>query len=143
MVGVETGGLRGHGDLLRLRGADGATLEPTELRDAARAASLPRYMLPARWHDARRAAEERNGKIDRPALRERFTPAADDADRQDVDHAHGRQHRSGERPADRPVRDRLGVEVPSSDTDLVADGLIDSLALVTLIVGIEDTFGCR
>lgn len=41
------------------------------------------------------------------------------------------------------VRDRLGVEVPSSDTDLVADGLIDSLALVTLIVGIEDTFGCR
>jgi D-alanine--poly(phosphoribitol) ligase subunit 2 len=41
------------------------------------------------------------------------------------------------------VRDRLGVEVPSSDTDLVPDGLIDSLALVTLIVGIEDTFGCR
>ena len=41
------------------------------------------------------------------------------------------------------VRDRLGVEVPSSDTDLVADGLLDSLALVTLIVGIEDTFGCR
>lgn len=41
------------------------------------------------------------------------------------------------------VRDRLGVEVPSSDTDLVAEGLIDSLALVTLIVGIEDTFGCR
>ena len=41
------------------------------------------------------------------------------------------------------VRDRLGVEVPSSDTDLVADGLIDSLALVTMIVGIEDTFGCR
>ena len=41
------------------------------------------------------------------------------------------------------VRDRLGVEVPSSDTDLVDAGLIDSLALVTLIVGIEDTFGCR
>jgi D-alanine--poly(phosphoribitol) ligase subunit 2 len=41
------------------------------------------------------------------------------------------------------VRDRLGVEVPSTDTDLVADGLLDSLALVTLIVGIEDTFGCR
>lgn len=41
------------------------------------------------------------------------------------------------------VRDRLGVEVPSPDTDLVAAGLLDSLALVTLIVGIEDTFGCR
>ena len=41
------------------------------------------------------------------------------------------------------VRDQLGVEVPSPDTDLVAAGLLDSLALVTLIVGIEDTFGCR
>ena len=41
------------------------------------------------------------------------------------------------------VRDRLGVEVPSSDTDLIAAGLLDSLALVTLIVGIEDTFACR
>jgi D-alanine--poly(phosphoribitol) ligase subunit 2 len=41
------------------------------------------------------------------------------------------------------VRDRLGVEVPSPDTDLVGAGLLDSLALVTLIVGIEDTFGCR
>jgi D-alanine--poly(phosphoribitol) ligase subunit 2 len=41
------------------------------------------------------------------------------------------------------VRDRLGVDVPAPDTDLVAEGLLDSLALVTLIVGIEDTFGCR
>ncbi|HSK57879.1 MAG TPA: acyl carrier protein [Actinomycetospora sp.] len=41
------------------------------------------------------------------------------------------------------VRDQLGVDVPSSDTDLVAAGLLDSLALVTLIVGIEDTFGAR
>jgi D-alanine--poly(phosphoribitol) ligase subunit 2 len=41
------------------------------------------------------------------------------------------------------VRDQLGVDVPSSDTDLLAVGLLDSLALVTLIVGIEDTFGCR
>lgn len=41
------------------------------------------------------------------------------------------------------VRDQVGVDVPSSDTDLVAAGLLDSLALVTLIVGIEDTFGCR
>ena len=41
------------------------------------------------------------------------------------------------------VRDRVGVEVPSPDTDLVAAGLLDSLALVTLIVGIEDTFGTR
>ena len=41
------------------------------------------------------------------------------------------------------VRDRLGIEVPSPDTDLVEEGLLDSLALVTLIVGIEDSFGTR
>jgi D-alanine--poly(phosphoribitol) ligase subunit 2 len=41
------------------------------------------------------------------------------------------------------VRDQLGVDVPSSETDLVAAGLLDSLALVKLIVGIEDTFGTR
>ena len=41
------------------------------------------------------------------------------------------------------VRDQLGVEVPSPGTDLVAEGLLDSLALVTLIVGMEDAFGAR
>ncbi|MDD7934706.1 acyl carrier protein [Actinomycetospora straminea] len=41
------------------------------------------------------------------------------------------------------VRDQLGVEVPSPGTDLVAEGLLDSLALVTLIVGMEDAFGTR
>ena len=70
VVGVETGGLRGHGDLLRLLGDD-AELEPP-----AAAARLTR--VAARLHaagalaGARRAAEEQNGKIDRQALRERF-----------------------------------------------------------------------
>ena len=39
--------------------------------------------------------------------------------------------------------DRLGVDVPDADVDLIEAGLIDSLALVTLIVGLEDTFGCQ
>lgn len=41
------------------------------------------------------------------------------------------------------VEERLGVEVPASDTDLIDAGLLDSLALVTLIVGLEDTFVCQ
>lgn len=41
------------------------------------------------------------------------------------------------------LTERLGVEVPDAGTDLIEAGLIDSLALVTLIVGLEDTFGCQ
>jgi acyl carrier protein len=41
------------------------------------------------------------------------------------------------------IRDALQVEVPSPDTDLVAEGLIDSLALVTLITEIELEFGIQ
>lgn len=41
------------------------------------------------------------------------------------------------------VEERLGVEVPGTDADLMEAGLIDSLALVTLIVGLEDTFGTQ
>jgi D-alanine--poly(phosphoribitol) ligase subunit 2 len=41
------------------------------------------------------------------------------------------------------IEERLGVEVPGTDADLIEAGLLDSLALVTLIVGLEDTFGCQ
>ena len=37
----------------------------------------------------------------------------------------------------------LGVEVESEDTDLLESGLLDSLAVVTLIAALEDTFGCE
>ena len=39
------------------------------------------------------------------------------------------------------IRDALGVEVPSTDTDLIDTGLLDSLALVSLITEIEQEFG--
>jgi acyl carrier protein len=39
------------------------------------------------------------------------------------------------------VSDRAGIEVPHAEADLLDAGLIDSLALVTLIVAFEDTFG--
>jgi acyl carrier protein len=41
----------------------------------------------------------------------------------------------------RLVRDTLGVEVPSVDTDLLEAGLLDSLALVSLLAEIEREFG--
>ena len=41
------------------------------------------------------------------------------------------------------MRDRLQVEVPSVDTDLLASGLIDSLALVEMIMLLEQDFRIR
>jgi acyl carrier protein len=35
----------------------------------------------------------------------------------------------------------LGIEVPSASTDILAAGILDSLALVTLLVEIEQQFG--
>jgi acyl carrier protein len=34
-----------------------------------------------------------------------------------------------------------GIEVPSAETDLIESALLDSLAFVELIAGIEDEFG--
>jgi acyl carrier protein len=41
----------------------------------------------------------------------------------------------------RLIRESVGVEVPSHDTDLIESGLIDSLALVSLLAEIEREFG--
>ena len=38
------------------------------------------------------------------------------------------------------ISDNLSIEVPSTDTDLIDSGLLDSLALVTMIAGIEEHF---
>jgi acyl carrier protein len=35
----------------------------------------------------------------------------------------------------------LNIEVPASDTDLLAAGIMDSLALVELLLRLEQTFG--
>ena len=35
----------------------------------------------------------------------------------------------------------LNIEVPASDTDLLATGILDSLALVELLLRLEQTFG--
>lgn len=41
------------------------------------------------------------------------------------------------------IEERLGIAVPAPDADLIDAGLLDSLALVNLIVGLEDTFACE
>ena len=38
-------------------------------------------------------------------------------------------------------RDQLAIEIPAHDTDLIDSGLLDSLAMVSLIVQIEAEFG--
>jgi acyl carrier protein len=40
------------------------------------------------------------------------------------------------------VQDHLGIDVPDVRVDLIDSGLLDSLALVTLIVALEETYGC-
>jgi acyl carrier protein len=37
-------------------------------------------------------------------------------------------------------REALNIEVPSLEADLIEEGLLDSLVLVELLVGLEDTF---
>lgn len=41
------------------------------------------------------------------------------------------------------VSERAGIDVPDTSTDLLEAGLLDSLALVTLIVALEETFGVQ
>ena len=40
-------------------------------------------------------------------------------------------------------RDKLGIEVPSPESDLIESGLLDSLRLVELLLEIEASLGCR
>lgn len=39
--------------------------------------------------------------------------------------------------------EKLDLEVPSADADLIDSGLLDSLRLVELLLHIEGTLGCR
>jgi methoxymalonate biosynthesis acyl carrier protein len=39
--------------------------------------------------------------------------------------------------------DKLGIEVPSPECDLIESGLLDSLRLVELLLEIEASLGCR
>lgn len=41
------------------------------------------------------------------------------------------------------VSKRVNMEIPSAETDLIEVGIIDSLALVDLLLRIEEEFGVR
>ncbi|MBB4661668.1 amino acid adenylation domain-containing protein [Conexibacter arvalis] len=69
IVGVDAGGFEGTAICAAYVGSDG--LGPPQLRGAL-ASALPSYMLPARWLALDVLPKNQNGKIDRPALRERF-----------------------------------------------------------------------
>ncbi|MGH9110837.1 MAG: amino acid adenylation domain-containing protein [Acidimicrobiales bacterium] len=69
VVGVDSGGFEGTAICAAYVTADGH--EPPQLRKQL-ASSLPSYMLPARWMALDVMPTNQNGKIDRPALRDRF-----------------------------------------------------------------------
>ncbi|MGI9002308.1 MAG: amino acid adenylation domain-containing protein [Pseudonocardia sp.] len=72
VVGVDTGGFEGTAICCAYASVDGKQLEAPELRSAL-AEQLPTYMLPSRWIELDALPKNVNGKIDRPALRERFS----------------------------------------------------------------------
>ena len=41
------------------------------------------------------------------------------------------------------LRDTLGIEIPTAQTDLIESGLLDSLAVVTLVVELEQLTGIQ
>ena len=105
---------------------------------AALLKKIPAYMLPTRWLLLDELPKNLNGKIDRRDLRERFL-------------AHERPCRALIFPkmiccfgcSDCLSEDVLDVPAPEPDVDIIAEGLLDSLALVTLLFEIEQAFDVR
>jgi amino acid adenylation domain-containing protein len=75
VVGVDTGGFEGTTICCAYSVADGAALPAADMRTHV-TKLIPRYMLPARWEVLDALPKNINGKVDRPALRERFSTAA-------------------------------------------------------------------
>jgi acyl-CoA synthetase (AMP-forming)/AMP-acid ligase II len=75
VVGLDTGGFEGTAICCAYAPA---SIEPAELRKRLQA-TLPSYMLPARWMPLDELPKNVNGKIDRRALRERFAAEAEEA----------------------------------------------------------------
>jgi acyl-coenzyme A synthetase/AMP-(fatty) acid ligase len=75
VVGVDTGGFEGTTICCAYSVSDGAGLPVADMRKRL-TTLIPRYMLPTRWEVLDALPKNVNGKIDRPALRERFSTAA-------------------------------------------------------------------
>ncbi|MEJ2869131.1 amino acid adenylation domain-containing protein [Actinomycetospora sp. OC33-EN08] len=74
VVGVDLGGFEGTTICCAYSVAAGAELPVNDMRRAV-GTLVPRYMVPAKWLVLDELPKNVNGKIDRPALRERFRPA--------------------------------------------------------------------
>ncbi|MDD7967871.1 amino acid adenylation domain-containing protein [Actinomycetospora lemnae] len=74
VVGIDTGGFEGTTICGAYSVAEGHVLPATDVRRRL-TELLPKYMVPARWAELEDLPHNVNGKIDRPALRERFAPA--------------------------------------------------------------------
>ncbi|PVZ14829.1 amino acid adenylation domain-containing protein [Actinomycetospora cinnamomea] len=74
VVGVDTGGFEGTTICCAYSVAEGHVLPATDVRRQV-GDLVPKYMVPARWAEMDDLPHNVNGKIDRPALRERFAPA--------------------------------------------------------------------
>jgi amino acid adenylation domain-containing protein len=75
IVGVPSDGFEGTAICCAWVSRPAADLDPRQLRKSL-SESLPAYMLPSRWLHFDELPKNANGKIDRPALRERFAPEA-------------------------------------------------------------------
>lgn len=73
VVGVDTGGFEGTTICCAYSVRDDRELTTPALRSAV-SGLVPKYMVPARWERLDFLPQNVNGKIDRPALRERFAP---------------------------------------------------------------------
>ena len=71
VVAIESSGFEGVTICCAYSTVSGTDISPPSIR-ASLSASLPRYMLPARWMALETLPKNVNGKIDRPRLRERF-----------------------------------------------------------------------
>ncbi len=71
VVGVQSDGFEGTAICAAWAPRAGAELDRVQLR-ASLARTLPTYMLPSRWLALPELPKNANGKIDRPALRDRF-----------------------------------------------------------------------
>jgi len=71
VVGVPSGGFDSTAICCAWVSREDAELDPKHLR-AALSKALPAYMLPSRWLELTELPKNANGKIDRPALRQRF-----------------------------------------------------------------------
>lgn len=71
VVGVETGGFEGTTICCAFSVLDGTELAPPDMRKQL-AATLPPYMIPARWKELVTLPKNVNDKIDRKEIRDRF-----------------------------------------------------------------------